>query len=139
MSGNLADLSIRSTDGQNVAAIGIEEDEDGEGMVIRVAVSGGMLESVVVGLSKVCEILGTISKRGKRLRNRSVGISRLTVARTLRDSREWRHLLKQVVSMVSSRIIKRLRLSRKYSVASSPPQKMKKVLEDHLAGAELLH
>ncbi|KAK1046753.1 hypothetical protein LTR12_017306 [Friedmanniomyces endolithicus] len=86
VSGNLAFLSRRSTDSQNVAAIGIEEDEDGEGMVIRVAVNGGMLESVVVGLSKICEVLGTISKRGYS------------------ETLENENLLQQVVRLNSSRI-----------------------------------
>ncbi|KAK3045704.1 hypothetical protein LTR09_012749 [Extremus antarcticus] len=88
IAGNLAFLSRRSTDAHNVAAIGIEEDEDGEGMVIRVTVNGGMIKSVVLGLSKICEVLETIAKSGKRAPNIRAGIFRLIVARAIRSSRQ---------------------------------------------------
>ena len=38
---NLAFLSSRSKNSKRVVAIGIEEDHDGQGMVIRMAVNGG--------------------------------------------------------------------------------------------------
>ena len=83
IAGNLAFLSRRSKDAHNVAAIGIKEDEDGESMVIRVTVNGGIIKSVVVGLSKICEVLATIATSSKRAPNARAGIFRLIVARAI--------------------------------------------------------
>ena len=60
---NLAFLSRRRHDPQSVAAIGIEEDEDGQGMVIRLSVNGSMLTGVEEGLKDICRMLEQVSRR----------------------------------------------------------------------------
>ena len=64
IAGNLAFLGRRSLESHNVAAIGIEEDGDGQGMVVRVTVNGTMLSSVVAGLNKICRILESAARCG---------------------------------------------------------------------------
>ena len=59
---NLAFLSRQRKDLLNVAAIGIEEDEDGQGMVIRLSVNGCKLSGVEGGLKEICEILEQIAQ-----------------------------------------------------------------------------
>ena len=62
IAGNLAFLGRRSLESHNVAAIGIEEDENGQGMIIRVTVNGTMLSSVVAGLNKICRGLESAAR-----------------------------------------------------------------------------
>ena len=64
---NLAFLGRRSLESHNVAAIGIEEDEDGQGMIIRVTVNGTMLSSVVAGLNKICRSLESAARCGTNM------------------------------------------------------------------------
>ena len=65
--GNLAFLSSRSKNSKRVVAIGIEEDRDGQGMVIRMAVNGGDkdISHIEEGLKQICRILEQASRRGK--------------------------------------------------------------------------
>jgi hypothetical protein len=60
---NLAFLSRRRHEPQSVAAIGIEEDEDGQGMVIRLSVNGSMLNGVEEGVKDICRMLEQVSRR----------------------------------------------------------------------------
>jgi hypothetical protein len=61
---NLAFLSSRSKNSKRVVAIGIEEDHDGQGMVIRMAVNGGdkdvlsdnQVTVACATLGKLCQI-----------------------------------------------------------------------------------
>ena len=62
IAGNLAFLSRQRKDPLNVAAIGIEEDEDGQGMVIRLSVNGSKLSGVERGLKEMCRILEQIAQ-----------------------------------------------------------------------------
>jgi hypothetical protein len=64
---NLAFLSSRSKNSKRVVAIGIEEDPDGQGMVIRMAVNGGDkdIPHLEDGLKQVSTILEQVSRRGK--------------------------------------------------------------------------
>lgn len=66
IAGNLAFLGRRSLESHNVAAIGIEEDRDGQGMVIRVTVNGTMLSSVVEGINQVCRVLEKVARSGTK-------------------------------------------------------------------------
>ena len=66
IAGNLAFLGRWSLESHNVAAIGIEEDKDGRGMVIRVTVNGTMLSSVVAGLNKICRVLEKVARSGTK-------------------------------------------------------------------------
>jgi hypothetical protein len=61
---NLAFLSRRNKDSHNVAAIGLEEKESGQGLTVRVAVNGRMLASVVEGLTRICDVLQDIAQNG---------------------------------------------------------------------------
>jgi hypothetical protein len=56
---NLAFLSSRSKNSKRVVAIGIEEDHDGQGMVIRMAVNGGDkdIPHTEEGLQQISRIL----------------------------------------------------------------------------------
>ena len=67
IAGNLAFLGRRSLESHNVAAIGIEEDENGQGMIIRVTVNGTMLSSVVAGLNKICRGLESAARCGTKM------------------------------------------------------------------------
>lgn len=62
---NLAFLSSRRKDSKMVIAIGIEEDRDGQGMTIRMAVNGDHPVYVKEGLARISAILERISRRGK--------------------------------------------------------------------------
>jgi hypothetical protein len=65
---NLAFLSSRSKNSKRVVAIGIEEDHDGQGMFIRMAVNGGDkdISHTEEGLVQISRILEQVSRRGKR-------------------------------------------------------------------------
>ena len=60
---NLTFLSYRRKDSQAVTAIGIEEDGDGQGMTVRVAVNGGALAHTTDGLRQICTALEQASRR----------------------------------------------------------------------------
>jgi hypothetical protein len=64
---NLAFLSSRSKNSKRVVAIGIEEDHDGQGMVIRLAVNGGDkdISHTEEGLKQISILLEQASRRGK--------------------------------------------------------------------------
>jgi hypothetical protein len=64
---NLAFLSSRSKNSKRVVAIGIEEDHDGQGMTIRMAVNGGDkdIPHTEQGLQQISKILEQVSRRGK--------------------------------------------------------------------------
>jgi hypothetical protein len=64
---NLAFLSSRSKNSKRVVAIGIEEDHDGQGMVIRMAVNGGDKDIPYTkeGLKQISRLLEQASRRGK--------------------------------------------------------------------------
>lgn len=62
---NLAFLSYRRKDSQNVTAICMEENEDGEGMLVRLAVNGGALSQIACGVREICMILEQIARRSK--------------------------------------------------------------------------
>ena len=64
---NLAFLSSRSKNSKRVVAIGIEEDHDGQGMVIRMAVNGGDkdISHIKDGLVQISRILEQASRQGK--------------------------------------------------------------------------
>lgn len=64
---NLAFLSSRSKNSKRVVAIGIEEEHDGQGMVIRMAVNGGDkdISHTEEGLVQISRILEQVSRRGK--------------------------------------------------------------------------
>ena len=64
---NLAFLSSRSKNSKRVIAIGIEEDPDGLGMVIRMAVNGGDkdISHLEEGLIHISGILERVSRLGK--------------------------------------------------------------------------
>ena len=62
---NLSFLSYRRKDPQTVTAICIEEDKDHQGMIVRVAFSGGATAYAEDGLGQICAILERASRRGK--------------------------------------------------------------------------
>jgi len=64
---NLVFLSSRSKNSKRVIAIGIEEDRDGQGMVIRMAVNGDDkdIPHLQEGLKQISTILEQVSRRGK--------------------------------------------------------------------------
>jgi hypothetical protein len=80
---NLAFLSYRRKDSQNVTAICIKEDGDGQGLVVRLAVNGGAIAHVEEGLRRICEMLERASQRSK-FRSKGLMIS-LTQRRKPRD------------------------------------------------------
>jgi len=63
IAGNLAFLSRRRKDSLSVAAIGIEEDEDGQGMVVRLCINGGILSRIEDGVKEMCAMLEQISRQ----------------------------------------------------------------------------
>lgn len=63
IAGNLAFLSRRRKDPQSVAAVGIEEDEDGVGMTIQLSVNGDVPLLVEEGLQEICVMLEQISQQ----------------------------------------------------------------------------
>lgn len=67
VAGNLAFVARQSSDSQNVAAVGIEEDTNGQGMVVRVTANGSMLASVVGVLTCICQTLERIAANGKAM------------------------------------------------------------------------
>ena len=81
---NLSFLSYRRKDPQTVTAICIEEDEDRQGMIVRMAVSGGAIAYVEDGLRQICGILEEASRRGKGAPNKSECINSLTSEREAR-------------------------------------------------------
>lgn len=60
---NLAFLCRRRHDPKSVAAVSIEEDKHGQGMVVRLCVNGDRLSSVEEGLNDICRMLQEISQR----------------------------------------------------------------------------
>ena len=63
---NLAFLSSRSKNSKMVVAIGIEEDHDGQGMVIRMAINGDQdVSHLQDGLIQISRMLEQISRLGK--------------------------------------------------------------------------
>jgi len=64
---NLAFLSSRSKNSKRVVAIGIEEDDNGQGMVIRMAVNGADKDIPYTeeGLKQISRMLEQASRRGK--------------------------------------------------------------------------
>lgn len=65
VAGNLAFISRQSAESQNVAAVGIEENTNGKGMVVRVTSNGRMLASVVGVLTCICLTLEKIAANGR--------------------------------------------------------------------------
>jgi hypothetical protein len=63
IAGNLAFLSRRRHDAKSVAAIGIEENETGQGMIVRLCVNGDTVSRVEEGLKEICGLLEEISQR----------------------------------------------------------------------------
>ena len=61
---NLSFLSYRRKDPQTVTAICIEEDEDGQGMIVRMTVNGGAIAYVKDGLGRICAVLEQASRCG---------------------------------------------------------------------------
>ena len=64
---NLAFLSSHSKNSKRVVAIGLEEDHDGRGLVIRMAINGGDKDVPYTeeGLKQISRILEQASRRGK--------------------------------------------------------------------------
>ena len=60
---NLAFLSRPQYDPKSVAAVSIEEDEYGQGMVVRLCVNGDALSRIEEGLKEICGLLEEISQR----------------------------------------------------------------------------
>jgi hypothetical protein len=67
IAGNLAFLSRRRHDPKSVAAISIEQDGHGQGMIVRLCVNGGILSGVEEGLKQICALLEEISRCRKSL------------------------------------------------------------------------
>ncbi|KAF8853841.1 hypothetical protein BDZ45DRAFT_677402 [Acephala macrosclerotiorum] len=100
---NLAFLSSRSKNSKRVVAIGIEEDHDGQGMVIRMAVNGGDQDIPYAeeGLKQISRILEQASRREQP------------------EAENTTMLLRLIVSGDFPRIFKRLRLGTKYDIMAS--------------------
>jgi hypothetical protein len=60
---NLAFLSRRRHDPRSVAAVAIEENEDGQGMTVRLCVNGETTLGVEEGLKEICRTLEQISQQ----------------------------------------------------------------------------
>ncbi|KKZ63762.1 hypothetical protein EMCG_00244 [[Emmonsia] crescens] len=54
---NLAFLSYRRKSCRNITALCMQEDEDGEGMLVRLAVNGDALLHIKNGLQQICTVL----------------------------------------------------------------------------------
>jgi hypothetical protein len=63
---NLAFLSATTDDPLKVMAVCVEEDDDGEGMTIRIASNTGDLSKIVDGFKALGEILEQAARRGLR-------------------------------------------------------------------------
>ncbi|KAF1730100.1 hypothetical protein CRV24_009557 [Beauveria bassiana] len=115
---NLAFLSRRSADSQNVAAIGLEEKEDGQGITVRVAVNGNRLGSVVEGLTCICNVIQSLVHNGALL---SVNIDLL---------------LEEVVRLNIPRLKSRLKVRKKHNIDLSPIPQLVKICRDINVDAE---
>ncbi|KAJ9130176.1 hypothetical protein NKR23_g12318 [Pleurostoma richardsiae] len=117
IAGNLAFLSRRRKDSLSVAAIGIEEDEDGQGMVVRLCINGGILSRIEDGVKEMCAMLEQISRqRGS-------------------EDGDVESFLGKVIELDSSRILARLRLGQKSKTASPRLLKSHQILCEIAADA----
>ena len=73
---NLSFLSYRRKDPQTVTAICVEEDEDRQGLIVRMTVNGGAIAYVEDGLGQICAVLEQASRRGTA---RSSGLYRIAL------------------------------------------------------------
>ena len=73
---NLSFLSYRRKDPQTVTAICVEEDEDRQGLIVRMTVNGGAIAYVEDGLGQICAVLEQASRRGTA---RSGGLYRMVL------------------------------------------------------------
>jgi hypothetical protein len=62
---NLAFLASRRKNSKAVVAITIKEDEDGQGMTIRIAVNGDSVVHLKEGLVQISEMLEQVSRLGR--------------------------------------------------------------------------
>ncbi|OJD25810.1 hypothetical protein ACJ73_02827 [Blastomyces percursus] len=60
---NLAFLSYRRKNCRNITALCMQEDGDGEGMLVRLAVNGDELSHIKNGLQKICTALEGVAQR----------------------------------------------------------------------------
>ncbi|MCJ1358532.1 MAG: hypothetical protein MMC33_008532 [Icmadophila ericetorum] len=117
---NLAFLSSRSKNSKMVVAIGIEEDHDGQGMVIRMAINGDQdVSHLQDGLIQISRMLEQISRLDRS------------------EIQDRKMLLRQVVSGDFSRIRTRLQLGGRYNIATSRITRLYEALHDSsIAGIE---
>ncbi|KKY13299.1 hypothetical protein UCRPC4_g06979 [Phaeomoniella chlamydospora] len=113
IAGNLAFLSRRRKCSQSVAAVAIEEAENGHGLSVRLAVNGDALQHVEAGLRQICSILEQIS-RDVHATNPAIG-----AIITGEETEHINILLGEVITICSSRISSRLRLARKHDIIST--------------------
>ncbi|KAH6655545.1 hypothetical protein BKA67DRAFT_675580 [Truncatella angustata] len=105
---DLAFLCRRRPDPQSVAAIGIEEDFNGEGVVVRLCFNGRALYNIEYGLKMICRLLEKAAQRQNP------------------ETQDIEELLINVVKLDVSRIISRVVPSRR----SSQHALLQKVLQN---------
>lgn len=62
---NLAFLSYRRKNSRNITALCMQEDEDGQGMLVRLAVNGNAPAHIENGLQKICMALEEVAQRSR--------------------------------------------------------------------------
>ncbi|KKZ68836.1 hypothetical protein EMCG_00007 [[Emmonsia] crescens] len=110
---NLAFLSYRRKNCRNITALCMQEDEDGEGMLVRLAVNGDAPAHIENGLQKICMALEEVAQRNNR------------------ESYDVEMFFQEIIKLDLPRISARLKLGAKYSIDKSRAVKLHRVLHQH--------
>ncbi|KAK2797609.1 hypothetical protein FQN50_009122 [Emmonsiellopsis sp. PD_5] len=110
---NLAFLSYRRKSCRNITALCMQEDEDGEGMLVRLAVNGDALSHIEDGLQQICMALEKVAQRNNP------------------ESYDVEMFFREVIELDLPRISERLRLGGKYPIDKSHAVKLRRVLHQY--------
>ncbi|PGH32376.1 hypothetical protein GX50_04856 [[Emmonsia] crescens] len=110
---NLAFLSYRRKNSRNITALCMQEDEDGQGMLVRLAVNGNAPAHIENGLQKICMALEEVAQRNNR------------------ESYDVEMFFQKIIKLDLPRISARLRLGAKYPIDKSHAMKLHRVLHQH--------
>lgn len=106
---NLVFFGRRNSNSQNVTAVGIEEDENGKGMVVRLAVNGVGMKTAYIqeGLQKMCQMLQEIHVNGRFWPDS--GILRGLTLSDHDEAQDFQMFFKAVVRLCATRIVSRIK------------------------------
>ncbi|OJD23474.1 hypothetical protein ACJ73_05171 [Blastomyces percursus] len=110
---NLAFLSYRRKNCRNITALCMQEDEDGEGMLVRLAVNGDALSHIENGLQQICLALEEVAQCSNP------------------ESYDVEMCFRKIIELDLPRISARLKLGRKYPIEKSHAVKLHRVLHQY--------